>query len=89
MRYLTVAAVALASFAAVATAQTSPTPAEQGKAAATDTGERIKQGAEKIGEQAKKIGEAIKNGAVDLWEASKTAVSSGVDKFNERRSTQK
>ena len=56
-------------------------PSGQGiTTAAADTGEQIKQGAERVAV-------AIKDGAVDLWEAGKAAVAAGSKKFDERRAT--
>ncbi len=69
---------ALVAFAAVVQARAEPSTAESATAAAAGIGEQIKEGAEKAAM-------AVKNGALDLWEAGKAAVSAGSKELDERR----
>jgi hypothetical protein len=48
---------------------------------APDPGEQIKEGATKFGQ-------GIKQGAINLWEAAKSAVSAGADKLSNHQAPQ-
>ena len=78
MRSLAGAILALIAITAAVPAKADSSPAQNTSTAAADTGERIKDGAERVGT-------AIKDGAVDLWEAGKAAVAAGSKKLTERR----
>jgi hypothetical protein len=66
----TAAFIMLASFVPLGAAAGADTPPP-----ASDPGEQIKDGATKVGQ-------GIKQGAINLWEATKSAVSAGTDKLN-------
>jgi hypothetical protein len=64
--------IMLATLVALGAAVAADTPPP---APASDPGEQIKDGATKVGQ-------GIKQGAINLWEATKSAVSAGTDKLN-------